>query len=184
MKKLLYILLAIVAVVVVAISFRPAKANNVLVAYFSATGTTKTIAEKLSAAIGADLVEIKPETLYTAEDLNWRNENSRSSIEMKNKTSRPEIENKIENIAQYKIIFVGFPIWWGREPSIIDTFLTSYDLSGKTVIPFATSGSTPSTEEAAINMRLLAPNTSIPNGARFPSDVSADELKQWASEWL
>ena len=188
MKKLLYVLLAIVVVVVAFVFLRPAKSSatndKVLVAYFSATGNTAGVAERLANVTGATLFEIKPETVYTAQDLDWRNESSRSSVEMKNLDSRPAIASRVENMDQYKIVFVGFPIWWGREPSIIDTFLTSYDLAGKTVIPFATSGSTPTTEEAAVRMRTLAPNASVPNGARFQVDVSADDLKKWADEWL
>lgn len=188
MKKLLYVLLAVVVVIVAFVFLRPAKSNaandKVLVAYFSATGNTAGVAERLANATGATLFEIKPETLYTAQDLDWRDESSRSSVEMKNTDSRPAIASRVENMDQYKIVFVGFPIWWGREPSIINTFLTSYDFAGKTVIPFATSGSTPTTEEAAINMRTLTPNASVPNGARFPVDVSADDLKKWADEWL
>ncbi|MBO4745951.1 MAG: flavodoxin [Alphaproteobacteria bacterium] len=184
MKKL--ILLAIILVVGICLFFLiPSHKNsNTLVAYFSATGNTKAVAERLATAIGADLFEIKPEQLYTTEDLNWRDDKSRSSVEMANKDSRPAIADKVTGMEKYKTIFIGFPIWWGREPSIVDTFVTSYDLVDKTMIPFATSGSTPSTEEAAIRLRLLAPNTSVPNGARFPVDVTAEELKTWAGEWL
>lgn len=186
MKKLLYILgiTAIVIIGVFAVSRINAKSSNdVLVAYFSATGNTKSVAEKLASVTNADLFEIVPEQIYTAEDLNWRNDKSRSSVEMKDKNSRPAIASKIANMEQYKIIFVGFPIWWGREPSIIDTFLTSYDFTGKTIVPFATSGSTPTTEDAAENMRLIVP-TSVSTGRRFPTDVSDEELKTWASEWV
>ena len=111
-----------------------------LVAYFSATGTTARVAEKLSDAIGADLFEIAPEVPYTKEDLDWMNKESRSSIEMRDEKSRPEIAVKRDNMAEYDVIFVGFPIWWYVAPTIINTFLESYDLTGKTVIPFATSG--------------------------------------------
>ena len=188
MKKLLYIIVAIVAIIGVLAILRPTKSHasgdKVLVAYFSATGNTRAVAERLANAIGADLFEIKPESIYTADDLDWRNKNSRASVEMANKDSRPAIADTVSDMSQYKIVFLGFPIWWGREPSIVDTFLTSYDLNGKTIIPFATSGSTPTTADAAENMRPLAPNASIPNGMRFPVDVSADELKTWADEWL
>ena len=190
MKKLIYIAAAIIVIAgLFAISHINAKEktmtnNNVLVAYFSATGNTRGVAERLATATGADLFEIQPETLYTDDDLNWRNDKSRSSIEMGNKDSRPVIANTIDDISKYDTIFLGFPIWWGREPSIVDTFVTSYDFAGKKIIPFATSGSTPSTAEAAENMRSLAPNVSIPNGARFPVDVTADELKTWTNEWL
>ena len=105
--------------------------DKILVAYFSATGNTKDVAEKLAAAINADLFEIVPEQLYTSDDLNWQNNQSRSSIEMGDRSSRPVISSKIDDMAQYKIVFVGSPIWWGREPSIIDTFIESYDFSDK-----------------------------------------------------
>ena len=184
MKKLLYIIIAIIAIIGVLAILRPTKShasgNKVLVAYFSATGNTRGVAERLATAIGADLFEIKPETLYTDADLNWRNDKSRSSVEMADTNSRPAVANMVENMNQYQTIFVGFPIWWGREPSIVDTFLTSYDFSGKTIIPFATSGSTPTTDEAATNIMTLAPNARVLTGKRFPVDVSTDELKTWA----
>jgi len=184
MKKLVLVIVILVIGALGFFLFPSHKSNSTLVAYFSATGNTKGVAEQLATVIGADLFEIKPEQLYTTEDLNWRNDKSRAAIEMADKNSRPLITNKVEGMEKYKIVFIGFPIWWGREPSIIDTFVTSYDLSGKILIPFATSGSTPNTDEAVANLRLLAPNTSVPNGTRFPVDVSGEELKTWASEWL
>lgn len=159
------------------------KANDTLVAYFSATGNTKAVAERLASAIHADLFEIVPEQLYTAEDLDWRNQKSRSSTEMIDRNSRPIIATDVTDMAKYKTIFIGFPIWWGREPSIIDTFMTSYDFASKTIIPFATSGSTPTTDDAAASIRLLAPAANVLNGKRFPVDVSADELETWAIKW-
>ena len=111
-----------------------------LVAYFSTSGVTKRYAEKLANATSADLFEIKPSIPYTSADLNWQDKNSRSSVEMKNPDSRPEIAEKLPDMDSYNIVFVGFPIWWYVAPTIIDTFLESYDFSGKTVIPFATSG--------------------------------------------
>ena len=160
----------------------PFKTNNdKLVAYFSATGNTRAVAESLAMAINADIFEITPETLYTSDDLNWRNDKSRSSVEMGNRNSRPVIVNKITDMSKYKYIFIGFPIWWGREPSIIDTFVESYDFAGKTIIPFATSGSTPSTDEAATDIRTLAPGANVLVGKRFPNNVSIDELKTWGN---
>ena len=157
--------------------------KKTLVAYFSASGVTAGVADKLAKSIGADLFEIKPEQIYTDADLDWRNKQSRSSVEMNDRASRPAIASKVENIAQYDVVFVGFPIWWYREPSIIDTFMEAYDFSGKTVVPFATSGSSgigPSGE----NMQKLAPKAKVLEGKRFPSGVSAEDLKKWASEWL
>lgn len=111
-----------------------------LTAYFSASGVTKRYAEKIAKATGADLFEIKPKVPYTNVDLDWRNSNSRSSVEMKDPDSRLEIAEKLADMEEYDTVFVGFPIWWYVAPTIIDTFLESYDFSGKTVIPFATSG--------------------------------------------
>lgn len=112
-----------------------------LVAYFSATGTTAKVAETLADAIGADIYEIEPKIPYTETDLNWRDANSRSSVEMNDPHSRPAIAGKRDNMSDYDTIFVGFPIWWYVAPTIINTFLESYDMAGKTIIPFATSGS-------------------------------------------
>ena len=154
----------------------------VLVAYFSATGTTAKVAQKMAEAIGADLFEIKPEKPYTSADLNWQNKNSRSSVEMNDRSSRPAIGIKVADMAQYNVVFVGFPVWWYREPSIIDTFMESYDFAGKTVIPFATSGGSGLGDSAA-NMQKLAKGAKIVNGKRFSGSASADELKAWASQW-
>ena len=111
-----------------------------LVAYFSASGVTAKVAEALAEAIGADVFEIEPKVPYTEADLNWMDKNARSTIEMNDPASRPEIAVKRDNMKDYDTIFVGFPIWWYVAPTIINTFLESYDLTGKTLIPFATSG--------------------------------------------
>ena len=114
--------------------------KKVLVAYFSASGTTARTAKEMAEAIGADLYEIRPEQPYTSADLNWMDKKSRSTAEMNDPACRPEIAGTVENIEQYDTVFIGFPIWWYVEPRIVDTFLESYDFSGKTLIPFATSG--------------------------------------------
>ena len=151
-----------------------------LVAYFSASGVTAKVAEKLAKAADADIFEIKPEVPYTKADLNWMNKNSRSSVEMNDRSCRPAIADKVENMADYDIVFVGFPVWWYREPSIIDTFMESYDFTGKTVVPFCTSGSSGLGESGA-NMQALAPGAKIAIGERFKSRVSETELAAWAS---
>ena len=187
MKKLLYIVIAVVAVAAICLAFcggSRATQNKTLVAYFSATGNTAAVAERLANATGADLFEIKPVAPYSAEDLDWRNDKSRASVEMADKASRPEVASRVENMAQYDLVFVGFPIWWGREPSIIDTFIESYDFNGKTVVPFATSGSTPTTDAAAESIHTIIPNVNVVTGARFPTDVSLEELKTWSGEWM
>ena len=112
-----------------------------LVAYFSASGVTRAAAKRVAEAAGADLFEIKPAQPYTHADLDWTDKKSRSTIEMNDKTARPAIAEKLANMGDYDVVFIGFPIWWYTEPRIIDTFLDGYDISGKTFIPFATSGS-------------------------------------------
>ena len=151
--------------------------KKVLVAYFSASGTTKKVAENLAKASGGDLFEIQPTQKYTDEDLNWMNKNSRSTVEMADRNCRPEIKNKTD-ISKYDYIFVGFPVWWYREPSIIDTFMESYDFVGKTIIPFATSGGS-NLGEAPNNMQNLAPKAKVLLGKRFSTNVSENELIDW-----
>lgn len=156
--------------------------SKTLVAYFSASGTTAKVAKKMAEAIGADLFEIKPETPYSGADLNWQNKNSRSSVEMNDRSSRPAIAVKAADMPQYDVVFVGFPVWWYREPSIIDTFMESYDFAGKTVIPFATSGGSGLGDSAA-NMQKLAKGAKVVDGKRFSGSASAEELKAWAGQW-
>ena len=152
-----------------------------LVAYFSATGTTKGVAERLAAAIGADLHEIAPASPYTAADLDWRDKTSRSTLEMADRASRPAIAGPAPDLADCDIVFVGFPIWWYREPSIIDTFVESNAaaLAGKTLVPFATSGGSGMGDSSA-NLQALAPAAKVPEGRRFRASASADELATWA----
>ena len=114
--------------------------SRILVAYFSASGVTARAAKQIAEAVGADLYEIRPAEPYTSADLNWMDQSSRSTREMNDPACRPAIGSPVENMAQYDTVFVGFPIWWYVEPRIVDTFLEGYDFSGKTLIPFATSG--------------------------------------------
>ena len=157
--------------------------KKTLVAYFSASGMTRSIAENLANGIGADLFEIVPENPYTNADLNWQNSKSRSSVEMKDRNCRPAIASKAEAMDQYDVVFVGFPIWWYREPSIIDTFMEAYDFSGKTVVPFATSGGS-GLGEAPRNMQALAKGANVVNGKRFSVTASGQELKAWAEGYI
>ena len=115
-------------------------AKKVLVAVFSASGTTRAVGEEIARTAGADFYEIVPKKIYTSADLNWMNKKSRSSVEMSDPSARPEISGTVANMASYDTVIVGFPIWWGVAPRIIDTFLESYDFSGKKIIPFCTSG--------------------------------------------
>ena len=153
--------------------------SRVLVAYFSASGVTGSVAKKLAEATGADLYEIRPAVKYTSADLNWNNANSRSSIEMKDKSSRPEIADKNADISGHDVIFLGFPIWWYVAPTIINTFLEAYDFSGKKIILFATSGGS-GFGRAVEGLKPSAPDAEIREGKVFRSNVSVNELKKWA----
>ena len=155
--------------------------KKVLVAYFSASGVTKKVAEAMAGAAGADLFEIAPEKPYTRADLNWMDKNSRSTLEMKDRSSRPAMASK-PDVSGYDVILVGFPVWWYREPSIIDTFMESADFTGKTVVPFCTSGGS-GIGDSAENMQALAPNAKVLEGKRFSPYTSADELKKWAQQF-
>ena len=148
-----------------------------LVAYFSASGVTKALALRLANGIGAKLYEIAPETPYSDADLNWMDKQSRSTLEMKDLDARPALADRNAPVSDYDIIFVGFPIWWYREPSIIDTFLEAYDFTGKTVIPFATSGGS-GLGKAPIRMAELSKANILP-GKVFPPKASERELKDW-----
>ena len=157
--------------------------SNILVAYFSASGTTEKVAQKLASQIHADLFKIQPKQAYTRADLNWNDSHSRSTLEMKDPNSRPEILNKVEKMEQYNTVFVGFPIWWYREPSIIDTFIESYDLTNKTIIPFATSGGS-GMGNTTQELKVSCGNAKICQGRRFDSQVDVDTLKTWAESFL
>ena len=152
-----------------------------LVAYFSASGETKAVAQKLAQAVNADLFEIVPQQLYTNADLNWRDKHSRSTVEMNDRACRPAMA-AAPDVSGYDVIFVGFPVWWYREPSIIDTFMESADFTGKTVVPFCTSGGS-GLGDAAKNMQALAPGAKVPDGKRFSSSASSEELKKWAEQF-
>ena len=150
-----------------------------LVAYFSASGVTGKVAKTLAIAINADLFQIEPVTPYTDADLNWNDPQSRSSVEMQDKTFRPQVKNKVEKMEDYDTIFVGFPIWWYVAPTIINTFLEQYDLTGKKVIPFATSGSSRMGNTNA-ELRCSCSGAVLCEGRRFASSIGADALKAWA----
>ena len=156
--------------------------TKALVAYFSASGATAGVAKRLSNAIGADLFEIKPVQPYTKEDLDWY-KSSRSNLEMKDRTSRPAIAERLENMNDYSVIFIGFPIWWYREPSIIDTFLDAYYFTGKTIVPFCTSGGS-GMGDTEKNMQAVVKNGRVTVGRRFEKTASEDELKDWAKSFI
>ena len=153
---------------------------KILVAYFSATGTTKKVAENLAKATGADLYEIKPAVPYTPADLNWRDNTSRSSVEMNNKSSRPEIVKSDVNITEYDTIFLGFPIWWGTAPRVVQTFLEGQNFAGKTIILFATSGSSSIGSTDKDLKPSVDASTKIIKGKTLNGNPSVEELKYWA----
>lgn len=155
--------------------------SKTLVAYFSASGVTKKTAEKLAAAANADSFEIIPVQPYTDEDLDWTDKKSRSTIEMNDPSSRPAIAEKLENMGGYDIVFVGFPVWWYVEPRIIDTFLDSYDFSGKTVVPFATSGGSGLGKTADNFRKILGKNVTVKNG-RLLNRANESELRAFVAE--
>lgn len=157
--------------------------SRALVAYFSASGATERVARRLADAIGADCFEIVPEKEYTDADLDWTDKRSRSTVEMDDRSSRPAISSRVDGMPKYDVVFVGFPIWWYREPSIIDTFMESYDFSGKTVVPFATSGGS-GIGDSGRNMGSLAEGAKVEEGKRFGGGVSEGELRSWASKWV
>ena len=151
--------------------------SKILVAYFSASGVTKTEAERLAKAAGADLFEIKPAVPYTRADLDWTNKNSRSSVEMNDPDSRPEIAEQLSNMEDYDIVFIGFPIWWYVAPTIINTFVESYDFSGKTIVPFATSGGSGMGKTVEV-LKPLCPAANWEKG-KMLNRVSDRELADW-----
>lgn len=152
-----------------------------LVAYFSASGVTKAVAERLAKLVGADLFEIKPKTPYSGADLDWTNKNSRSSVETNNPDCRPKIADMIVNMDEYNTVFLGFPIWWYVAPKIINTFVESYDFSDKTVISFATSGGSKMGKTCEV-LKALCPNANWEKG-KVLNRVSDKELKDWLSQY-
>lgn len=151
---------------------------KVLVAYFSVSGVTEKVAKELAKAENADLFQICPEVSYTKEDLDWTNSKSRSTVEMQDLSCRPPVSGTVSNMAQYDVVFVGFPIWWGREPSVVDTFLCSYDFTGKKIIPFCTSGGS-GMGNTAHRIRELTGGC-VDEGKRLGGMDSAEDLKVWA----
>lgn len=152
--------------------------NKILVAFFSATGTTRNVAKKIAKLAEADLFEINPSIPYSRADLNWTDKNSRSSVEMADLNTRVSIANKVENMDQYKTIFVGFPIWWYKAPHIINSFLEQYDLKGKKIIPFATSGGS----GMGKTNTYLAPSckgADLVEGKVINGHMSCQALKEW-----
>ena len=156
--------------------------SNKLVAYFSASGVTAKVAETLAEAIGADIFEIEPKVPYTEADLNWMDKNARSTIEMNDPASRPEIAVKRDNMKDYDTIFVGFPIWWYTAPTIINTFLESHDFAGKTIILFATSGGSGFGNTAQDLKRSVDSSAVIREGRLLNGRLQESVIREWLSE--
>ena len=149
-----------------------------VVAYFSASGSTAKLAKTLASAAGAELYEIRPAVPYERKDLNWMDKKSRSTLEMQDPDCRPALADSAAPVAEAEVLFLGFPIWWYREPSIIDSFLEAYDFSGKTVVPFFTSGGS-QLGEGQERIAALAKGAKVLSGKRFSARASEAELKKW-----
>lgn len=154
--------------------------SRILVAYFSATNTTKGVAEHIANGLGADLYEIVPEEPYTDADLDYNDNNSRSTIEMNDPDARPAISGSVENMEQYDIVFIGYPIWWGEAPRIVSTFAESYDFSGKTIVPFCTSGGS-GIGSSATNLEQLTNGAEWRNGQRLNGSDSQETVMEWVN---
>lgn len=154
--------------------------SKVLVAYFSATGTTKGVAEHIANGLNADIYEIIPEEPYTDADLDYSDNNSRSTIEMNDASSRPAISGSVENMEQYDVMFIGYPIWWGEAPRIVSTFVENYDFSGKTIVPFCTSGGS-GVGSSATNLEVLTSGATWMEGRRLGGSDSQDTVMEWVN---
>lgn len=163
-----------------AVSESQVEGTKILVAYFSATNTTEGVAEHIANGLDADLYEIIPEDPYTDADLNYNDNNSRTTIEMNDPNVRPAISGSVENMEQYDIVFIGYPIWWGEAPRIVSTFMESYDFSGKTIVPFCTSASSGIGSSATNLERLTGGATWLP-GKRFNGGDSQDAVMEWVN---
>ena len=153
-------------------------AKKILISYFSCSNVTKKLAKLISEVTKGDLFEIKPAIPYTNADLDWTNRDSRSSIEMKDHSSRPEIEEKLSNMTEYDVIFVGFPIWWYIAPTIINTFLESYDFSGKTIVPFCTSGGS-GVGQTDEKLHVSCPNSVNWKPAKLLNRATKSDIEKW-----
>lgn len=151
---------------------------KVLVVYFSATNTTEGVAQTIADSLGADLYEITPKQPYSAADLNYNNDKSRSTIEMNDPNARPAISGSVENMDQYDIVFIGYPIWWGEAPRILSTFVESYNFSGKTVVPFCTSGGS-GVGSSATNLEGLTSGATWLSGSRLNGGASRSSVVKW-----
>lgn len=155
--------------------------SNILITYFSASGVTKSEAERISKIVNGDLFEIEPKEKYTKEDLDWRNKQSRSSVEMQNKSFRPEIKEDNLDISNYDTILIGFPIWWGVAPTVVNTFIESKDFTGKNLIPFCTSGGS-GMLYCENDLKKTYPNYNWKQGKRILGNETDEEIINWINE--
>lgn len=155
--------------------------SNILITYFSASGVTKSEAERISKIVNGDLFEIEPKEKYTKEDLDWRNKQSRSSVEMQNKSFRPEIKEDNLDISNYDTILIGFPIWWGVAPTVVNTFIESKNFSGKNLIPFCTSGGS-GMLYCENDLKKTYPNYNWKQGKRILGNETDEEIINWINE--
>ena len=169
-------MLALAAIGLGAVQCADAPQKKTLVAYFSATGTTRAVAEQLAEALGADLYEIAPEEAYTADDLNWRDSLSRSSVEMRDKSSRPAVDGTVTNIDDYDTVYIGFPIWWNLAPTVINTFIESNDLTDKLLVVFATSGGS-DVGNSWLELRAAYPNLKWAEAALLLNDFDPSQIE-------
>ena len=179
---ILIICALIAAFIIPKINVSAAGKKKVLVAYFSVTGNTKSVAKKVQKATGGTLYRIKPKKAYTSEDIDYDTDNCRANMEQRDDSARPEIKGKVKNIKKYDVIFIGYPIWWGKEPKVVKTFLESYNLKGKKIVPFCTSGS------SGISGSMNGIKESV-KGAKVVSgkdltDESYKSIKKWAKKKL
>ncbi len=152
--------------------------SKILVSFFSASGVTRKVAEKVANITGGDLFEIEPVNKYTSEDLDWTNQQSRSSVEMSNPSSRPEVKNKVPNLSDYDTVFIGFPVWWDLAPRIINTFMEENNLENKKIYVFATSGGS-SVENSFNTLKNTYSNLNFISAKRLSSNVSENDVTSW-----
>ena len=152
--------------------------SKILVSYFSASGVTKVVASKIAHAVGGDLFEIEPVNKYTSEDLDWTNKQSRSSVEMGNPASRPEVKNKVSNLNDYDTVLIGFPVWWDLAPTIVNTFIEENNLENKKIYIFATSGGS-SVNNSFDNLKNTYRNLNFISAKKLSSNVSDSDITEW-----
>ena len=178
MKRIVVMIAALLAIgLSVSAQNKQEKKMKTLVAFFSASGVTEGVARQLAEVTGGTLYRIQPQKPYTDADLDWRNKQSRSSVEMKDKSSRPAIKGKLKNMNDYDVVFVGFPIWWYTCPTIVNTFIEAYDFKGKVLIPFATSGGS-TIKKACEDLKATYPDINWKEG-RLLNDASKEDLEDW-----